>query len=93
MVRSLVVLKIHPGSERVKFTLNPSYSHLIEATSRNAWSPGPLVWPDKTWVRACSTVSKICTVVSREAVAKHLGPGPENGCGCFLKGQKNAPVF
>ena len=43
MVWSLVVLKIHPGSERVKFTLNPSYSHLIEATSRNAWSPGPLV--------------------------------------------------
>ena len=38
-------------------------------------------------------MSKICTVVSREAVAKHLGPGPENGCGCFLKGQKNAPVF
>jgi hypothetical protein len=35
-------------------------------------SARPFVWPDRVWLRACSTVSKICTVVSSEAVAKHL---------------------
>jgi len=58
----LIQKKQFPNDFPIIFT--PKQQRPLSAT--------PFVWPDRVWLRACSTVSKICTVVSSEAVAKHL---------------------